>query len=101
MRRKTKLIFSTLIYLGILIFVQLPVFQAGKHYYTIYELYSYAKGVTDTGVFSVQIGLLCVYQITCILSLVVAFLNKSWHVNIIGMFWGCFKWPCFLRGLEA
>ena len=98
MRRKTKLIFSTLIYLGILIFVQLPVFQAGKHYYTIYELYSYAKGVTDTGVFSVQIGLLCVYQIACILSFVVVFLNKNWHVNIIGMFLGLLQVAVFFEG---
>ena len=98
MRRKTKLIFSTLIYLGILIFVQLPVFQVGKHYYTIYELYSYAKGVTDTSVFSVQIGLLYAYQITCILSLLVAFLNKNWHVNIIGMFLGLLQVAVFFEG---
>ena len=45
-----------------------------------------------------QIGLLCVYQITCILSLVVVFLNKNWHVNIISMFLGLLQVAVFFEG---
>lgn len=98
MGRKFRFAFSGLIYTGILLLVQLPVYQMGDGYCTIYELYSSVKETNGAAVFSVQMGLLMVYQLACVLSLLAVFLNKNWRINLAGLFLGLLQLAACLEG---
>lgn len=98
MGHKFRLVFSGLIYIGILLLIQLPVYQTEKEYCTIYELYSSVKGMENTAVFSVQMGLLIAYQIVCVLSLLVVVFHRNWRINLLGLFLGLLQLATCLEG---
>lgn len=89
-----KKVFSSLIYISILVLTQLPWFLNGGNHYTIYGLYSYAEemesaGATgDIGLFRVQIIMIILYQIICAIYIVTVLLEKNWHLNVLASLLG-------------